>query len=532
MEQSFKLRKNLQETVFFYTLIINAAVFPFSEALISISAGLLILQAMVFQSWHHPTVKVRSWKSILFPVSVFLIYCIGVLFTKDFAFALYELKKMAFWLIIPLAVFFSPKLSEKKVYIVLLIFVVAVFISSLIVAGRLLILDAVNLSEFRKLSIVSHIRFSIQVGCSLIIVAWFCIQKKYALFNIKSIWIIALLVWLVMFLFLLKSLVGILALLGTASFALVYYARNVKRRSLRILMITVFLGMIFFPVLFLGKVIMDFYDFKDIDPENIENITPSGNKYIHDFNQHMRENGHLVYVYICDDELRQEWNKRSEYKYDDDLNGYPLGSTLMRYLTSLGYRKDSAGVSKLSMEDIQLIEKGATNYKFKNHFFSIYPRIYETIWEIDDYIRTDDPNDKTLAQRIEYIKASIVLIKENPLFGIGTGNWAIKYNEAYKKMNTKLSEENWRPSHNQYLNYIVKFGLVGFIWILLAIVIPVLILGHQHNFIFLLFLIFIAFANLGDANLETHTGLSFFIFLYSFLLWNSTDSMKQKIPEI
>src|SRR5690606_36904744 len=119
----------------------------------------------------------------------------------------------------------------------------------------------------------------------------------------------------------------------------------------------------------------------------------------------------LVYVYINENELRNEWNKRSSVKYDDDLNGFPLGSTLIRYLASRGYRKDSVGVNKLTVEDIEMIERGVTNYKFKNHILSLYPRIYETIWEIDQYLRTSDPDDKTLAQRIEFAKASFIIIK-------------------------------------------------------------------------------------------------------------------------
>jgi len=46
---------------------------------------------------------------------------------------------------------------------------------------------------------------------------------------------------------------------------------------------------------------------------------------------------------------------------------------------------------------------------------------------------------------------------------------------------------------------------------------------------FMLFLVAYAFASLGDANLETHMGLSFFIFFYSLFLWNSTSEMKQSV---
>ncbi len=530
MGQKFKLKNKLQENVFFAALLLNAAVFPFSEALISISAGLLLLQALLLRSWNHPSVKLRSRKILFFPMSVFLVYILGTFFTKDFSLAIYELNKMIFWLAIPLAVFLSPGLPPKKIHSVFIVFISAVLVSSIVVTGRLVLYDSLHLSEFRKFSIISHIRYSIQVGFAVILLTWFLFQKKSRP-KISASWLIALITWLVLFLLLLKSLVGVLAFLGTGVIFLIYYALAIENRKIKMPLIAIIVALLVFPFFYIGHVMSDFYNFKNIDPENIELKTPSGNYYLHDFNEQVRENGYLVNIYICEEELREEWNKRSTVKYDDELNGYPLGSTLIRYLTSLGYRKDSTGVCMLTEEDIRLIEKGATNYRFKNHFFSLYPRIYETIWEIDNYIRTGDPNDKTLAQRIEFIKASLVLIKNNSVWGIGTGNWVSEYNDVYIEMNTNLSPENWSPSHNQYLNYIVKFGFAGFLWIMFAIILPVFLLGNRRNFILIFFLILMAFANLGDANLETHTGLSFFIFFYSILLWNSTGNMKKPIQE-
>ena len=221
-----------------------------------------------------------------------------------------------------------------------------------------------------------------------------------------------------------------------------------------------------------------------------------------------------VYIYICHDELREEWNKRSKIKYDDTLNAYPLNITLIRYLSSLGIRKDSAAISGLTNKDIELIENGITNYKFKNRFFSIYPRVYETIWEVDNYIRSGDPNNKSLVQRFEFVKASLMLLGERPWFGIGTGNWVLRYNEVYDNMDSRLDKDKRASSHNQYLNYMVKFGIIGFLCIVIAILVPVFREGHQKNFIFILFLVSMALANFGDANLESHMGLSFFTFFY------------------
>lgn len=529
MEQKNKSINFWRENVYFLLLCIVAGVFPFSEALVSISIGLMLLQALILRSWLHPTVNSRSWEIVIFPFSIFAIYLIGTLFTKDFSFALYELKKVVFWVIVPLSVFLSPKLSDKKIYLVFLVFISAVFISSFIFAGKLILHDYFQLIGFRNISFISHIRFSFQVILAIIIVTWFLIKNIYKVFHLKPFLPVVLLLWFIYFLILLKSLLGIISFFATLGISLIFYAGQLKNRKWRYLMISAFFIVTFVPAFFVVNVINDFYDYKPINPKTVANNTISGNWYSHDFEDKLRENGYLVNVYICEDELRKEWNKRSNIKYDDILNGYPLSSTLIRYMTSLGYRKDSAGVSNLTYSDIQLIENGVTNYKFKNRFISIYPRIYETIWELDSYFRSGDPNNKSLAQRIEYVKASLLLIKEKPFFGIGTGNWVIEYDEVYEKMDSKLVKEKRGPSHNQYLNYMVKFGLVGFVLIFCAILIPFFKVEHKSNFIFVLFLMVYAFANFGDSNLETHMGLSFFTFFYFLLLWNSTTAMKTSI---
>ncbi len=531
MTQKAELLNKWREDIFFFSLIITAGVFPFSEALVSISAGLLLFQALALQAWKHPSVNIQSWKSVLFPVSIFGVYLIGTIFTEDFSFALYELKKVVFWVVFPLSIFLSPRLSEKKIYLVFYVFILSVVVSSFVFTGKLILDSYLQIADFRSVSIVSHIRFSFQVSLAIILLAWLLINKNKLPVKIHSFILLGIFLWLILFLILLKSLLGIIAFFGVLLISILIFIAGTKNKKRKVVLVSMLLLAFILPLIYTGTILKDFYRFEKINPVTVENYTLSGNPYHHNFEQGMRENGHLVYIYVCEDELRQEWNKRSEIKYDDNLNGYMLGTTLIRYLTSLGYRKDSVGMSKLSDKDIRLIQEGVTNYKFKNHGFSIFPRIYETIWELDYYIRTGDPNEKTLAQRIEYVKASLVLIKENPFFGIGTGNWVIKYNEVYDRMDTKLSPEKRGPSHNQYLNYLVKFGIFGFAWILLAILYPVFKLGHRKNFVFILFLVFYAFANLGDANLESHMGLSFFAFFYSFFLWNSTGEMKKSIHQ-
>src|SRR5690606_22703464 len=135
MTQKSEQLNRWRENVFFSLLVVSAGVFPFSEALISISAGLLLFQTIVLQSWKHPSVNLHSWKNVVLPVSIVGVYLFGTIFTEDLSFAAYELKKVVFWVIFPLAVFLSPRLSVNKTYLVLYVFILSVAISSFIFTG-------------------------------------------------------------------------------------------------------------------------------------------------------------------------------------------------------------------------------------------------------------------------------------------------------------------------------------------------------------------------------------------------------------
>jgi len=518
----------LRENTFYFTLLAYVASLPYAEAFVSIAAGILLVQAIILTSWKHPSVKPKEYKSLLMVVSIFIVYLLGMFGTSDFSFALYELRKVAFWVILPIAFFISPRIDIERFHTVLIVFCLSVFSASVVVVVRLLFKDYLQIADFRDITIISHIRYSFQVVLSIIIVAYFLISGS-SLFNLRFFTEIlyTYIIWMIIFLFIIKSITGIIAFAGTALLLIFLILFKMKNRKMKSVVLVLMLLFIISPVLYVYNIWKDFYNIEKLDPQKVEKYTIAGNPYSFDFTSFEKENGHWVKAYICETELRKEWNKRSRMKYDSlDVNGYSYGSTLIRYLTSKGYRKDSLGVTRLSEEDVKAIENGIANYIFIHNRFSIYPRIYETIWELDRYIHAGDPNFQSLSQRIEFIKASFILIKSNPLVGIGTGNWKIKYAEAYKKMNSKLIKENQGPSHNQYLNYLVKFGVLGFVYIFSMLLLPVFREKHKRNLVFWLFLVSISIANFADANFETHMGLSFFCFFYCFFLWHSPQEFK------
>lgn len=515
-----------RDLIFYVALILFVISIPFSEAFTSITIGIIFLQSILFGYWNIKRITKVSIRNILLINSLFLVYILGMFFTKDFSFGLYELRKVLFWIIAPVAIGTGMKLKEKYFWNLLIIFCISVILSSFISFGRLLFDSSVSPNNIREITFVSHIRFSFQIILAMIILSYLFIYNS--LIVPKYILVISFL-WLLFFLIIQKSILGIIAFGGTSLCVIIWLIWKSKNIFKRIFFLLLFIIIIIIPTFYVYRVVYDFYDVEKIDPNNIEKYTSEGNLYSFDFEDKAKENGYYVNVYICEEELREEWNKRSKYKYDDIANGYPIKSTIIRYLTSKGFRKDAEGINQLTEKDIINIELGRANYIFENQSFSIYPRIYETVWEIDNYMRTGNPNKQSLSQRIEFIRASLFLISKNPIFGIGTGNWRIDYANAYKEMGSNLSPVNYGSAHNQYLNYIVKFGIVGFLWIMFAVFFPFFKGGHYRNYIFVFFIVSILFVNFGDSNWESHMGLSFFSFFYCLFLWHSPKSLHESI---
>jgi len=506
---------------------------PFSESFISITSGLILLGQIILL---FVTKKLKSGLfsdiSMWLVVSIFFVYVLGMFFSKDINLGFYELKKVIFWLILTLGVAGSEKISKKNFWLLLSIFVFGVTVASFISFYKMLFSNLYDIHNFREVNYVSHIPFSFQISFSILILIFSFFYENYYLNHIKPVFRIICIIWLLFFLFLLKSFLGIISFYVTSAILTLLIVSFFNSKKIKAVILLVAIPVFIVPIIFIVVAISNFYNVKDTEKPSEGIKTKYGNEYTFDFSKKFKENGYYISWYLCEPELEIAWNKKSELKYNQiDKNGYLVSETIKRYLTSKGLKKDAEGIESLSSRDIQNIESGIANYIFDCSAYSIYPRVYETIWEIDHYLLTKDPNDQSLSQRIEYSKAALNIIKNNFWFGVGTGNFEKEYYKSFKEINSLLNERNYGSAHNKYLNYLLKFGIIGFLYILFVIIFVVFRKGQSGNKLLILFLVYIMIANFGDSNLETHVGLSFFVFFFSFLIWHSPENLLKK-PDI
>jgi O-antigen ligase len=141
---------------------------------------------------------------------------------------------------------------------------------------------------------------------------------------------------------------------------------------------------------------------------------------------------------------------------------------------------------------------------------------------LHDYFKNESKTeliDKTLKEsRLDIWKATLNIIKNNFVFGVGTGDIQDQLNKEYKRLgNTELIGVKNLNSHNQYLEVIAEHGLVGLILFLSMIGVMILIAISEKNILYIMFILIVIFSFIFETMLNRLAGVSFFS-LFAFLL--------------
>jgi hypothetical protein len=513
--------------IYFLGLILLAVSLPLSVFTMSVSQFILAINWIWEGDFKRKFQAIKERKALLIFLLIFVVHLLGLIYTSwpDGFFgprynALKDLRLKVPMLLLPIIIVTSDGLTFKQLKILLLFFIAAVTVNSLISTGVLLGIGNVQVTDIRDISLfISHIRFALLINIAIFSLGYFVIAKKSQSSSTEKIIYGILLIWLTVFLVLLQSLTGLGLLIICSAIFLAVRILQLTRVPLRIFIFSLLIAIPLGVLTYLAVAIADFRNFDTYKIEDLDTHTAQGNTYVHNIHNLQVENGHWVGLYICQIELKEEWDKVSELKYGGpDEKGQGIKYTIMRYLTSLNMRKDAEGVKRLSEEDVKAIEEGCTNYRFKDGP-SLKSRIYESIWEIDLYLRGGNPSSHSIAQRIEYLKAGFRIVAQNPLIGVGTGDAQLEFNKQYEQMKTKLSPQYRHRAHNQFLTFTITFGIVGLLIILFGMIAPMFYEKRNRDFFFLMFFVIAIVSMLNEDTLETQPGVSFFTFFYCLFLF-------------
>jgi O-antigen ligase len=119
------------------------------------------------------------------------------------------------------------------------------------------------------------------------------------------------------------------------------------------------------------------------------------------------------------------------------------------------------------------------------------------------------------------------VIKQHPIIGHGSGSETTLLHDEFYKAKMYSSFLARLNSHNQYLSFLVKSGIWGFLIYVVTLTYGFRIAFKSKDVVFISFLLVIAIVSLSENVLDADKGVMFYSLFFSFFLFSG---LKKAIP--
>ncbi len=520
--------RNTHQTVHLICLLLAAFLMPVSVWILSVVSIVMSANWLLGGEYRRKINILRSRPGIMILLALFAMYLVWLLNTTDFHEAPAELRLKLPLLFFPVVAGSTERTDRSLLRMVMLSFIAGCLFATFAGFAALAGLMPGEIRSSRELALfVPSIRLSILLCFATFSSLWLIFsdggeeRQAGTVGRLYKVMLAAAAAAMSYFLFRLLSVTGLVIfvlLLFLTGIFLITAGRRVR------------LGIIFLAAAAAATAALTILSLSawnrlhnpaDPSVNGKRQLTLSGRAYTHYPEETLMENGYLVWVNVCEEELRQGWNRRSLKAYDGaDAAGNELRMTLVRYITAKGMPKDSAAVATLSDSDIFNIEQGYANPLYARKG-SPMARAYEIAWEIDRATGGANPSGHSLTQRPEFYRAAAGIISKHPWTGVGTGDLARAFSDEYASISSPLKPEYRLRAHNQYLTFGVTFGIPGMILAVALLLIPWLMSGGRFSYLFLVFMTVILISMFNDDTFSSFTGAAFFSYFYTLLIVTS-----------
>ena len=438
--------------------------------------------------------------------------------SSNMAYGLNDIRQKLPLLVVPLVVLTSKPLQPKEQHWIFLCYLTSLTVVSVI--GLVRYYTIPNLPYRDVIPYISHIRFSLNLCLASILLLYAIWRHRssphHYVFSFVAVF------FLLLFVFLLfpvlrsyTALVTFILLFGVL-FIVFWNRFNTRIRWAAILLVLLAVGG---SALTYCSVSRHYYRPCALLQQPRHAFTANGNPYT--FSEDgLMENGNFIAYYVCEPELRSAWTIVSRVPIDSVTdNGYAIYYTLIRYLNALGCAKDSAAVVALSPDDVQAIEHGVANPYYEHSSF-IRRSIYAFLFERDNARLFGNIRNFSFGERSELWRCGWQVFLQHPLFGTGTGDGVDDLHHYLNNSQSQLRGTN-KHIHNQYLTFLVSFGLLGMALILFFFL-RAWLFCHPSRSLLLTAIITISLVSfISEDTLETLAGV---LFIVTFLSLFSNDS--------
>lgn len=500
------MRLRIHRSVFLLLLSAMAVAMTTSVFLMNLVWVLLLVNWIAEWNWKEKFHGFRSNYLLHAVLALMAVHFVWVFVGDNWALGFDDLRRKLPLLAIPLVLLTSPALSKLERTLVLGVYVTTVLVVSLIGLARFVSVPDLPYRDI--VPFISHIRFGLNVCLSIVILLMVACRVKGALR-----WLCLLpLVWFVAFLMLIQSYTSfvVLAAVLVVGVAVSWHKMAVSSRRLLLAVVAVATVVI---VGGTAKLVYDYYHLSPLASQPLAATTANGNPYTHERDGFV-ENGNFVNDYVCEYELRSEWPDYSDVDLDSITPlGYTVYPALVRYLNAMGVAKDSVGLTALSEADICAIEQGVANPVYL-HQGSPRKMVYTLLFEFENFRHYDNVRNFSMLQRFELWNNAVVTFLAHPVLGVGTGDVVDATQHTMLQRQSPMYGYEKYP-HNQYLTFLLSFGLLGVAVIVAFFVRALRRTSASVSFLYVAFWTVFLVSCLSEDTLQTMAGMAFFTFFVS-----------------
>ena len=468
--------------------------------------------------------RLKQNSNTLALIVLFLLPCVGLLWTTDFNYASWDLRMKLPILALPVLFALLEPLTQGQFRALIGLFIVSVTVAVLWCLKVYWLQEVPREDDVRNISVfISHVRFSLLIALALGLLVRFAHNSWQGIVLIALVALPSL-----YFIYIIGSVTGVIVLMALLLWLMMRQIAGQQSALKKILYTVMLIVAVAAPLYLTQRAYEAYFNVPQLDWSNLEKMTANGEAYEHHEVYPFVEDGHYVMTHIAWGELYDAWYTRSVIHPDSlDGRGHVLKGTLLRYMASKGLHKDREGVAALSNDDVKAIERGVPTI-LDNQKTGLSKRLDRIFFEWSNYRAGGDPNGHSVLQRWEFWKTGWSIAKANWLFGVGTGDVKSSFRQAYSDRKSPLQPQFRLRAHNQYLTMWITYGVVGLIIFLIILIWP-LLHGYRRDPNYIMFFILAALSFLTEDTLESQAGVMFFAYFYALFTTERSLSLQELV---
>ncbi len=164
--------------------------------------------------------------------------------------------------------------------------------------------------------------------------------------------------------------------------------------------------------------------------------------------------------------------------------------------------------------------------------FTKFNRLSNTAKSLEntiDFGFNNQSKEDATATRIWIWKSAFSIIKEHPVWGVGTGDVRDELQKQYEIRGMTTSAQLRHNAHNQYLETWLGTGIFGLLALLAMLFVPLWVGVKKGDWLVVGFLSLCSVSFMFESMLNTIAGVGFFAIFYTILVSRLTDSQKQSV---